>query len=453
MQPSITPSPSARAACAIRTRLADAAGLRELDVDPVRDRGARGDVGRACGSPRRRRSGSASASSASAPPGSPAGSGCSQYSTPSSASCGSASSASSSDQHSLTSTWSGTSVTARTARTRSTSSPSPPPSFSFSRRNRPLACRSRLAAPSRRGRRARSSTTSAARARSQPEQPPDRLAGELPAEVVQRGVDRRPGRELLAPAAAASISSSANGSSPRSPATRLDVGERRLRRLVVALDRRRLAEARDAVVADLDLDHVGRRPASPRAIVKRLGQLEGDDPGAQLHAGTLDASHAPVAQGIERAPPEREVAGSIPARRIARRHRDGDSTVSAGAASPTSQPRPAACRAPSRCSRRAGSRTRSGTGSSTRSCSSTSTTSAGRARHRRPRLAANGLVSLVGARRARHRPDRRRGRLAALVFLAVGYGGLRVRHGCRRRSRRASSPGSERRFWPAASRR
>ncbi len=73
MQPSITPSPSARAACAIRTRLADPARLRELDVDPVRALGAGGDVGRACGSPRRRRSGSASAAFSSAPPGSPGG--------------------------------------------------------------------------------------------------------------------------------------------------------------------------------------------------------------------------------------------------------------------------------------------------------------------------------------------------------------------------------------------
>ena len=45
MQPSMTPSPSARAAVRHAHRLAHAARLRELDVDPVRALGARGDVG------------------------------------------------------------------------------------------------------------------------------------------------------------------------------------------------------------------------------------------------------------------------------------------------------------------------------------------------------------------------------------------------------------------------
>ena len=45
MQPSITPMRSARAACDDANRLADAARLRELDVDAVRDLGAPRDVG------------------------------------------------------------------------------------------------------------------------------------------------------------------------------------------------------------------------------------------------------------------------------------------------------------------------------------------------------------------------------------------------------------------------
>ena len=117
-------------------RLADPARLRELDVDPVRDLGAAGDVGERVAvlvdvdrerrarpqlGPRRDRRPAAAAR---------------RTATPSSASCGIASSASSSDHHSFTSTCSGRSVTARTARTRSTSRPSPPPSLSFSRLKR-----------------------------------------------------------------------------------------------------------------------------------------------------------------------------------------------------------------------------------------------------------------------------------------------------------------------------
>ena len=185
--------------------LADAARLGELDVDRRARSARRRRRRRACGSPRRRRSGSATdllqlrpvriaraaAAARSTRPRAPPA-------------AGSASSASSSDQDSFTSTWSGTSVTSRTARTRSTSRPSPPPSFSFSRRKRPLACACggllrhlvRRGEPDRpRGRRPEPL---------EPEEAPDRLAGELPAEVVQRGVDRRARRELLGRQPAAS---------------------------------------------------------------------------------------------------------------------------------------------------------------------------------------------------------------------------------------------------------
>ena len=166
----------------------------------------------------------------------------------------------------------------------------------------------------------------------EPEHPPDRLAEELAAEVVQRRVDRRPRGELVVGQALHHV---VQGERVVAEVARdaLDERERRLGRLVVALDRRRLAEPGDALVPDLDLDDLGGvlRPARDR---ERLGELEGDDPGGQLHARTsLEgltpqvsdtgpspaatlAFPAPVAQGIERAPPEREVAGSIPARRI-----------------------------------------------------------------------------------------------------------------------------------------
>ena len=84
----------------------------------------------------------------------------------------------------------------------------------------------------------------------------------------------------------------------------------------------------DAVVRDLHLDDVGHVLGLPRDR-ERLGQAQPNDSGDDLHdasiacalpsarAHRLDSRlPAPVAQGIERAPPERKVAGSIPAGRI-----------------------------------------------------------------------------------------------------------------------------------------
>ena len=67
MQPSITPSPSARAAFAIRTASRMPPDFASLIVDPVRPLGAGARRRRACGSPRRRRSGRASARFSSGP--------------------------------------------------------------------------------------------------------------------------------------------------------------------------------------------------------------------------------------------------------------------------------------------------------------------------------------------------------------------------------------------------
>ena len=145
-------------------RLADAARLRELDVDPVRALRARGDVARACGSPRRRRSGSASAPSRSrARRDRLPASGCSQYSTPSSRELRQRVERLV-ERSTPRSRRPGAARRrrARTARTRSTSRPSPRADLQL----QPLEAAGappRRGAPCRRDRRARSSTTSAAR--------------------------------------------------------------------------------------------------------------------------------------------------------------------------------------------------------------------------------------------------------------------------------------------------
>ncbi len=86
-----------------------------------------------------------------------------------------------------------------------------------------------------------------------------------------------------------------------------------LEALAVVTLRLGLPEPGDAVVGELDPEHLlldgglaGDREGSARRSVARRW--------VSLTPGTLSPS-APVAQGIERAPPEREVAGSIPARR------------------------------------------------------------------------------------------------------------------------------------------
>ena len=85
-------------------RLADTAGLGQLDVHAVRELGAGGDVGERVAVLVDVDGDAANAASARCRPDRRQRSGCSQYSTPSSASCGSASRASSSDHASLTST-------------------------------------------------------------------------------------------------------------------------------------------------------------------------------------------------------------------------------------------------------------------------------------------------------------------------------------------------------------
>ena len=62
----------------------------------------------------------------------------------------------------------------------------------------------------------------------------------------------------------------------------LDIRERRLRRLFVALDRRGLAVPAHAAVGELDVDYpllVARAPGDD----ERLGELERRDAGGDLH--------------------------------------------------------------------------------------------------------------------------------------------------------------------------
>ena len=135
MQPSMTPRPSARAACAIRTASRIPPDLASLMLTPCARSAQAGDVGRDVavlvdvdrerralleGRRRRDRPRAAAARStrrraprAAAGPRAPRPATTTRSRPPSAASC----------------------VTPRTARTRSTSRPSPPPSFSFSRLN------------------------------------------------------------------------------------------------------------------------------------------------------------------------------------------------------------------------------------------------------------------------------------------------------------------------------
>ncbi len=71
----------------------------------------------------------------------------------------------------------------------------------------------------------------------------------------------------------------------------LDERERRLGRLSVALDRRRLAAADVAAVAELDLDDVVPVARLPRDD-EGLRQPEPDDVGADLHRGRLLSARA-----------------------------------------------------------------------------------------------------------------------------------------------------------------
>ena len=120
----------------------------------------------------------------------------------------------------------------------------------------------------------------------QPEEPEGRDPEELSLEVVQRRVERRLGR-LLARGrgeALADVLECERVGADERPVV-VDETHGRFRRLVVALDRRSLAVTRHALVRQGDLDDVGVVRSLARDD-ERLGELQADDPGGDLHPGT-----------------------------------------------------------------------------------------------------------------------------------------------------------------------
>src|SRR5207248_4685258 len=124
----------------------------------------------------------------------------------------------------------------------------------------------------------------------QSEEAPDRQTRQLPAEVVERSVERRPGRELLERKACHDLVES-EGIVAQRRGVLLEVLERGGRGLVVAVDRSRLAESALAAVAELDLDDLGLVLSAARDH-ERLGEPQGHDPGGDVHAGTLGPPRA-----------------------------------------------------------------------------------------------------------------------------------------------------------------
>ncbi len=277
MQPSMTPSPSARAACDHAHRLADPARLRELDRDAVPALGASGDVGereavlvevdrngraalqlgpvRIAG--RKRLLAvfeSASAAAARAPP--------------------------SSDQYSFTSTWSGRSRDRSDGAHALEVEPVTAPELQLQPSEAAARGLPRPAAPSRRDRRARPSTRSAARRGGA------RAAG---GRARRRACPADRGARRRAPRARPARRRERRRDLVERPGVvaeldLLEPGERRLGRLLVARDRRRLAEPRDAVVAELDLDDL-RLPLRVAGDHEPLRERQRHDAGAQLHQG------------------------------------------------------------------------------------------------------------------------------------------------------------------------
>ena len=296
MQPSITPRPSARAACAMRIASRIPPDFASLIVIPCATLGADAQRRRACGSPRRRRSATVSARAAPVPP-------------------------------RRRPEWLFDVLDAelrqlghcvqrlverpplvhvhlerqrRDRRERRARAPRrarrSPPSFSFRRRNRPSRAAARRAGPCRRDRRARSSTTSAGPPR-QAEQPPGRDAEQLPLQVVQRCIERRL-RSLLAGDLAQPSTDVLEREwvVAQQRGVLADKCERGLRRFAVALDRRCLASSDPAIVGELDLDDVGNVLRLARDH-ERFGELQPDDVSAHIHAANVSRAAVPAGTG------------------------------------------------------------------------------------------------------------------------------------------------------------
>ena len=252
MQPSMTPSPSDLAARGHLDGLADPAGLRELDVDPMRALRTGRDVAQRMavlvhvdreGRPRFSRT----------PAGIAGRERLLDVLDAQAVERTTFSSASSSPQYSFTSTISGRSVVAAYGADALHVEAVPAAQLELQAaeaRIDPLGAAGHvvgIAEPDRpRGRRAR---------RGQAEEPPDGQAGQLAAQVVERHVERRLGRASPGlPASRAWISSSANGSSPSSSAASPRNPCADSVALAVVLLRRSLAHPRDAVRPQLDPD-------------------------------------------------------------------------------------------------------------------------------------------------------------------------------------------------------
>ena len=116
----------------------------------------------------------------------------------------------------------------------------------------------------------------------QAEELPHGDAEQLALEVVQRRVERCSCRELARGQPLHDLLERERIVAERAGVLG-QVAESRLRRFLVARDRRRLAEARDAVVTDLDPDDILGVAGAARDD-ERLRELERLDPGRRLHA-------------------------------------------------------------------------------------------------------------------------------------------------------------------------
>ena len=115
----------------------------------------------------------------------------------------------------------------------------------------------------------------------QPEQPPDGLAEQLALQVVERGVDRRAGGELAGRQPFQHLLERER-IVPQQVGVLLEIRQRRLGGLAVAVDRLRLAEAGHARVPQLD-DHDVLAVARAARDDERLREVERDDPRRDVH--------------------------------------------------------------------------------------------------------------------------------------------------------------------------
>src|SRR5439155_5938178 len=213
----------------------------------------------------------------------------------------------------------------------------------------------------------------------EPEQLPNRQAGELPAEIVQCGVDGRLSRLLSGPLAEPRVDRLERERVVSEQRGRLlDERERRFGRLLVALDRGRLAVTGDALVRELD-EHDLRLVRGAARDDERLRHPQRHDPGVELHGDTLEPRwRTATSEGWTRTCPGRSgscsAAGSSTRSGTGWPSRSSSSTSTTCAGSPSPPP---ASRSLSEASRRSSpesgpARSSTGSAAATRSCSASS---------------------------------------------------------------------------------